>query len=123
TPMWLAEGFADYVGYKTSGLSVKFIAQELAEDVQKGTKPDALPSDSDFDTNNAQLPQAYEMAWLAFRMIVAEHGEATLVRFVRAAGAPAGSSASVEQAFAAVLGTTLADFTVDWRHYVDETLS
>lgn len=123
TPMWLAEGFADYIGYRNSGLDVRFIAQELVEDLRNGMEPTALPSDADFDTTNARLPQAYEMSWLACKMIAERNGSAALLRFVREAGAPDGSAASVEEAFASVLGTTLAEFTKDWRAYLDETLS
>ncbi|WP_156870189.1 peptidase MA family metallohydrolase [Sporichthya polymorpha] len=123
TPMWLAEGFADYIGYRTSGLSVQFIAQELVDDLRNGLKPRTLPSDSDFDTTNPKLPQAYEMAWLACRMIAEQHGQDALLQLVRTAGAPGGSAASVEEAFTSVLGTTLAEFTVDWREYLDETLT
>jgi hypothetical protein len=123
TPMWLAEGFADYIGYTGSGLEVKFIAQELVEDLKNGVDITTLPSDADFDTTNVRLPQAYEMAWLACRMIAEQDGQAKLLSFVRQAGAPGGSAASVEAAFASVLGTTLAQFTADWRDYLDETLS
>ncbi len=123
TPMWLAEGFADYIGYSGSGLEVQFIAQELVEDLKNGVEITALPSDADFDTTNARLPQAYEMAWLACRMIAEQHSQAKLLSFVRQAGAPGGSAASVEAAFASVLNTTLAQFTADWREYLDETLS
>jgi len=123
TPMWLAEGFADYVGYHDSGLEVRFIAQELVDDIKAGKAPTVLPSDADFDTTNARLPQAYEMAWLACKMIVDQHGQNALLAFVRKAGAAGGSAASVDEAFASVLHTTLAQFTKDWRAYLDETLS
>jgi hypothetical protein len=123
TPMWLAEGFADYVGYRTSGLAVRFIAQELVEDIRTGGVPPSLPADTDFDTTNARLPQAYEMAWLACKMIAEQHGQDKLLAFVRQAGSPDGSEASVTAAFADVLDTTLEQFTKDWRAYLDETLS
>ncbi len=123
TPMWLAEGFADYIGYRNSGLAVRFIAQELVEDLRNGLVPATLPSDADFDTANVRLPQAYEMAWLACRMLAEEYGQDKLLAFVRKAGAPGGSAASVDAAFASVLNTTLAQFTKDWRAYLDETLS
>lgn len=123
TPMWLAEGFADYVGYRDSRLAVRFIAQELVEDLRDGFEPTALPSDADFDALNDRLPQAYEMAWLACTMIADQHGQNKLLAFVRKAGDPGGSAASVDEAFASVLGTTLAQFTLDWRDYLDKTLS
>ncbi|HUR75770.1 MAG TPA: hypothetical protein VMZ00_15925 [Sporichthya sp.] len=123
TPMWLAEGFADYIGYRDSGLNVRFIAQELVDDLRSGLEITALPSDADFNTTNERLPQAYEMAWLACRMIAEQDGANKLLSFVRQAGAPGGSAASVEAAFASVLSTTLAQFTKDWRAYLDATLS
>jgi hypothetical protein len=123
TPMWLAEGFADYIGYRGSGLSVKFIAQELVDDVKAGKDPTELPSDADFDTTNPQLPQAYEMAWLACKMIVDDDGQDALLAFVRRAGQPGGTAASVVDAFTSILHTTPAQFTRDWRTYVRETLS
>jgi hypothetical protein len=56
-------------------------------------------------------------------MIVDQHGQNALLAFVRKAGAPGGSAASVDDAFASVLGTTLAQLTKDWRDYLDKTLS
>ncbi len=124
TPMWLAEGFADYIGYRGTGLSVQFIAQELVDDLRAGFAPTALPANSEFETSNSRLPQAYEMAWLACRMIVEQYGgQDVLVNFVRAAGAPAGGPASVDQAFESVLDTTRAEFTRSWRDYLQATLS
>lgn len=124
TPMWLAEGFADYIGYRGTGLTAAFIAQELAEDLRGGYLPTSLPADSSFETTNERLPQAYEMAWLACRMIVEKYGGAgVLLDFVRAAGMPEGGPASVQAAFELVLRTSPAQFTHAWRDYLQATLS
>ncbi|MGB9377424.1 MAG: hypothetical protein WCB04_07925, partial [Mycobacteriales bacterium] len=44
TPLWLAEGFADYVGYLDSGVPVRSAARELATDLRGGRAPAALPT-------------------------------------------------------------------------------
>jgi len=121
TPRWLAEGFADYVGYRESGLSVRVIAQELAGDVRGGYLPAGLPTDADFAATNDGLAQSYEMSWLACRLIAEHYGEATLVAFYRAVGEP-GGGAELTKAFTNVLDTTPADFDRRWRDYVQSEL-
>jgi hypothetical protein len=121
TPRWLAEGFADYVGYRESGLSVRVIAQELAGDVRSGYLPDVLPTDADFAATNDALAQSYEMSWLACRLIAERYGEGTLVDFYRAVGSSGGGT-ELARAFTDVLDTTRADFTRRWRDYVRSEL-
>nr|WP_189179656.1 hypothetical protein [Microbispora rosea] len=109
-PMWLSEGFADYVGYLDSGLPVRAIAAELAADVAAG-KPalTALPGPADFAARPAQ---AYEEAWLACRYIAARYGERRLVALYRAA-----SREEIGAALRKVLGATAGDLTRAWRSY------
>jgi hypothetical protein len=121
TPRWLAEGFADYVGYRESGLNVRVIAQELAGDVRGGYQPAGLPTDADFAATNDGLAQSYEMSWLACRLIAEHYGEATLVAFYRAVGEPGGGT-ELTKAFTNVLDTTPADFARRWREYVQSEL-
>jgi hypothetical protein len=124
TPKWLAEGLADYVGYLKSGLPDDVIAQELTDDVRKGKVPSDLPSNSDFGTTNPDLPQTYEMSWLACKMIVERYGgREALVEFYRTIGARGGDGGVVDRAFRDVLGTTPAAFTREWRSYVRHQLA
>ncbi len=124
TPKWLAEGLADYVGYLKSGLADDVIAQELTDDVRKGKLPTELPDNSDFGTTNSDLPQTYEMSWLACKMIVERYGgRDALVTFYRTIGAPGGDASVVDRAFQEVLGITSAAFTKEWREYVRERLA
>jgi len=74
TPLWLSEGFADWVGYSATGLAPPKVAEELAADVRAGRTPRQLPSDADFATTSAGLAQAYEGAWLACRMVAEQWG-------------------------------------------------
>ncbi|MGQ0632180.1 MAG: hypothetical protein ACT4P1_14255 [Sporichthyaceae bacterium] len=123
TPTWLAEGFADYVGYRTSGLPRRVVAQELVADLQRGFRPRGLPGDDAFSASNPALAQAYELAWLAFLLIVEDYGgREALVRFVRAAGDIDVGPGAVDAAFTYALGVSREQFLRDWRAYVPAAL-
>ena len=117
TPAWLAEGLADYVGYLRVDVPLAVSARELRADVRGGRTPAQLPTDADFSSANLNLAQAYEGAWLAVRLLVAEHGQAAMLGFYRAVGAGRSGSKddAVQQAFASAFGTTTSAFTAAWR--------
>ncbi|MBD3134940.1 hypothetical protein [Microbispora bryophytorum] len=131
-PMWLMEGFADYVGYLDSGLPVRTIAAELAADVAADGTTDgttdgtadgaagtaalnALPGPADFAARPAQ---AYEEAWLACRYIAARFGERRLVALYRAT-----LREGIGPALREVLGLTADGLTREWRSYAHERLA
>lgn len=116
-PGWLAEGFADLVGYTGVDLPLSVTAADLASEVRAGRTPPALPVDADFEGGSPRLSQAYQEAWLAVRLLDERSGRAALLRFYRAVGARRGvpSATAVEDALRAELGTTTAALTADWR--------
>ena len=123
-PMWVVEGFADYVAYRNEGLSARVIARDLVPMVQRGAVPATLPKDRDFEPDAPALAAAYEQAWLACRHIAERTSEADLIAFYRAVGAARGDArAVVDEQFTAVLGTTTASFTRSWRRYVESELT
>ncbi|MBB4967726.1 hypothetical protein [Saccharothrix violaceirubra] len=75
-PMWLLEGFADYVGYR--GLGTGW-ASTLAAEVRAGRLGD-LPSDADFRTDPEP---AYQRSWSLVAYLAAVLGEPRLVGFYR----------------------------------------
>jgi hypothetical protein len=111
-PVWLVEGFADYVGYKDSGIPVRAAAAELAAEVRAGRLPRTLPGRADFRGGERRV-RAYEGAWLACRYVAARFGEKTLVNLYRRMRGPA-SSTALER----VLGMDAREFTAAWREYV-----
>ncbi|NEA74643.1 hypothetical protein [Streptomyces sp. SID13588] len=119
TPLWLTEGFADWVGYRGSGRTARQDAPELSRDVAAGRVPRNLPSDAGFGTTAGSLAQAYEGAWLACRLIAADWGDAKLTELYRAAG----TGGPLDTHLRAVLGTGLDDFTARWRAYVQRELA
>jgi hypothetical protein len=119
SPRWLVEGFADYVGNRGSGQSVRAAAPELRADVARGQLPAALPADAAFAAGGAGLPQVYEQSWLACRLVAAKAGPAGLVRLYRLVGASTDSPrAAVAAALQATLRESPAAFTAQWRSYL-----
>ncbi len=64
-PMWLLEGFADYVALAHVDLPVSVTASQILADVRKDGPPKALPGPHEFDPANKALGASYEAAWLA----------------------------------------------------------
>ncbi|MFD7438631.1 hypothetical protein [Streptomyces sp. NPDC059861] len=115
TPLWLSEGYADWIGYRDSGRTPAEAAPELARAVAAGDVPSALPDDAAFGfTGDATaLAQAYEGGWLAGRLIAERWGERRLGEFYRSVAAD-----GVDAATADVLGTTPQEFTALWQEYL-----
>jgi len=124
TPMWLSEGFADWVAYRGTGRTAEQAAPELQRAVRRGDVPDVLPADKDFSFGGDadSLGRAYEGGWLACELIVARWGEKRLIAFYRAVGGGEHRATAVTKAFSEVLGTKPEDFTVRWREYLRERL-
>ncbi|MFH9857801.1 hypothetical protein [Streptomyces sp. NPDC017202] len=124
TPLWLSEGYADWVGYRGTGRTPDEAAPELRKAVREGDLPDGLPSDGDFGFagDAARLARAYEGGWTACRMIAGRWGEEELHAFYRAVGEHGKRPGAVEGAMESVLGTTLEDFTAEWQRYLHDEL-
>jgi hypothetical protein len=119
SPRWLIEGLAEYVGNLGSAQPVPDAASELRQEVAGGTLPSALPTDDEFAPGTDRLPQVYQEAWLACRLIAQRAGQAGLVRFYRLVGAAVDVSATaVASALRQVLHETSAAFTAQWRAYL-----
>ena len=123
-PAWLAEGFADYIGYQGVDLPLGLSARELQRDVREGRLPTVLPRDGDFDGGNASLAQAYEGSWLAVRLIAQQYGQDALLRFYRRVGAQRDLDAAeaVDRALRTELGTSTPALTRAWRDALQRDL-
>ncbi|MFB9530984.1 hypothetical protein [Nonomuraea roseola] len=116
-PVWLREGFADYVGYLGSGLEVGVAAAELAEEVGSGRTSARLPADGDFTPGAPRLAQVYQESWLACRLIAGRYGERALVDlYDRAAGRDLAEALRP-------LGLSVPTLTGLWREYVRDELT
>ncbi|MFI6372871.1 hypothetical protein [Streptomyces sp. NPDC050546] len=124
TPLWLSEGYADWVGYRATGRVPSEAAPELSRAVSQGQVPAALPEDEDFGfTGDAsRLARAYESGWTACRLIADRWGESRLGEFYRAVGDHRKRAGAVPEAMREVLGTTPEEFTGLWQEYLGEQL-
>jgi hypothetical protein len=117
-PIWLSEGFADYVAYQATPVPTVIVASDVLDDVRDGDAPQQLPDDADFDASRGDVAASYEGAWLACRMIAERYGEKRLVRFYRAMADSAGAGWPDETA--AALGLSRSDLVRDWKAYLRE---
>lgn len=90
-PLWLSEGFAEYVAYHRLDLTEQRIVAGALDLVRRDGRPSSWPSAADFQPENDRLSAAYGLSLLAVRSIADRHGQAALVRLCRAAS---GSTAS-----------------------------
>ncbi len=109
-PLWLLEGFADYVALRDVDLPLTTTAGQVIERVREDGLPSALPGPAEFDTSTTHLGAAYEAAWLACVVLADRAGEEGLVEVYRAAGA-----GDLGAALGEVAGWTEADLTRAWR--------
>lgn len=122
-PLWLSEGFADYVAYRGVPLGEQQVAAPLLRQLRRDGVPDRLPDERAFDPGSGRLAAAYGAAWLAVRALAQQHGEAALVRFYRAAaggiplagGTHGNDDAGVDASLRAVLDMSREDLDRAWR--------
>jgi hypothetical protein len=85
TPLWIQEGFADYVAYRDTRLSRGVIAADALRLVRAGRTPRHLPSAREFDPSQSRIAPAYAEAWLAMDLIARTGGAREVVAFYRTA--------------------------------------
>jgi len=125
-PIWLSEGFADYVAYSGLDLPRERVAGELLALVRQGKGPKALPTAVDFDPSRTTMALAYSQSWLAVSRLVDLYGQARVVAFYRAVagGQTVGQTVRLDpeamaaQAFPRSLGVTEAQFVDGWKRYL-----
>jgi hypothetical protein len=109
-PLWLSEGYADYVALRDTDIPVQTLAAQILRLVRSEGTPTALPGGEQFDGTDPDVGAWYESAWLAARLLAQEYGEPALHEFYRQADRDGGT----DRPFAR-LGTTEQDFTSLWR--------
>ncbi|MBA3782491.1 MAG: hypothetical protein H0X12_11655 [Nocardioides sp.] len=86
-PLWLLEGFADYVALLTVRLPLSVTAARIAGQVRRDGPPDRLPGAEEFDPSADGLEAVYESAWLACLVLSQQIGQDGLEKVYRAADA------------------------------------
>jgi hypothetical protein len=123
SPTWLLEGFADYVGYRDSGVTLAEGAPDLAKRVRQDGPPSALPEDRAFRSSGTDLDLAYQQSWSLARYIADRWGEQTLINVYRTlAGAGPVSATETDAMLRDVLGVDRAALVAGWQSYLREAL-
>jgi hypothetical protein len=123
SPTWLLEGFADYVGYRDSGVSLAEGAPDLAKRVRDEGPPAALPEDRAFRSSGADLDLAYQEGWSLARFVAERYGEGRLVKLYRTlASVGAASAQKTDDLLREVLGMDRAQLVRDWQRYLRAAL-
>ncbi|MFL6141216.1 MAG: hypothetical protein ACJ72N_04990 [Labedaea sp.] len=122
-PMWLLEGFADYVGYRDSGITVAQGAPDLADEVRRSGAPPDLPEDKEFRSRGRELDLAYQQAWSVSRFVAERYGENVLLALYRKLAAAGPVSATMtDDLLRQVLGVDRAGLIAGWRQYLVQAL-
>ena len=79
SPLWLLEGFADYVALRDVDLPLSTTAGQIIRQVRRDGVAGPLPGPDEFDTGATHLGATYESAWLACVLLAESGGEQALV--------------------------------------------
>ncbi|GAA5167863.1 hypothetical protein GCM10023321_61120 [Pseudonocardia eucalypti] len=114
-PLWLKEGFAEYVGYLDSGLAIAEAAPALLEQARREQLPDYPPPDGAFRGPGLML--AYQQSWSLMRLVGERVGPKGVVGLYRSLAAEPGATAQprLDQTLRATLGKDLDDLMDDWH--------
>lgn len=110
-PLWLVEGFADYIALRDVTLPVSRTAAQVIRQVRRDGLPDALPADSEFDAGASHLGTLYESAWQVVVTLAEQGGADAVVAFYRDVLDGTALDAAMRRHFA----WTTADLTAAWR--------
>lgn len=111
TPLWLLEGFADYVALRDVDLPLRVTAGQIIRQVREDGAPGQLPAGPEFDTQTTHLGAAYEAAWLACRLLAESGGESDLVGLYRRVS----RGEAVDAVLRDLYGFGEKEFTRRWR--------
>jgi hypothetical protein len=123
SPMWLLEGFADYVGYRESGIPLAQAAPDLAAQMITRGPPDRLPADESFRSSGNTLDLAYQQSLSVARFVADRYGEPRLIQVYRTlAKAGRASPQDLDHLFRSVINLDQEEFVAAWREYLRDTL-
>jgi hypothetical protein len=110
-PLWLLEGFADYVALRDVELPIETTAGQIIAQVRRDGPPDRLPGQAEFDATSTHLGAAYESAWVACLVLADAGGQDALVELYRRVSRTGDLPGPLRKLF----GLTEQELTERWR--------
>jgi hypothetical protein len=115
-PLWLAEGFADYVALHAVDLPITTTASQIIQQVRKEGAPDHLPGEAEFDEHATHLGASYESAWVACLVLADVRDGAALVRLYDRVS----HGQDLDQQLRRLFGLSEPELTALWRQRLDD---
>jgi hypothetical protein len=115
-PLWLLEGFADYVALHDVDLPITTTAGQIIQQVRADGVPDQLPGQPEFDRTDSHLGAAYESAWLACVVLADAGGQEALVRLYEQVSRGRDLDGELRRLF----GLSEAELTARWRQRLQD---
>jgi len=115
-PLWLLEGFADYVALHEVQLPITTTAGQIIQEVRQDGAPDQLPGHAEFDQSDTHLGAAYESAWVACLVLADAGGQDALVRLYEQVSA----GHDLDEELRRLFGLTEAELTSHWRQRLQQ---
>lgn len=116
SPLWMLEGFAEYVAQRAQGTTFSQIAPTLTTRLRAGALPTDLVADAEFTGTDA--PYAYETAWSACAFVADRYGEDSLTALYKRLATGPQSADAQDAAFAEILGASRAELLAGWRSWL-----
>ncbi|MBB3089426.1 hypothetical protein [Nocardioides albus] len=116
-PMWLVEGFADYVALRDTELPLSKTAGQIIAQVRENGAPEKLPGTAEFNTRSEHFGAEYEAAWLACEVLVEAGGEQALVDLYEETG----RGIALEKALQSGFGFGEDELTARWRTHLSDS--
>lgn len=113
-PLWIVEGFADYVALRGENTPVRKSAAQILEQVRDDGVPKTLPGTKEFGSSQHGLGATYESAWLIFQMLGKRYDNDAVVDFYGSARL----GTEVDQALRRSFGLDQEALTRAWRTYL-----
>lgn len=123
SPTWMLEGFADYSGYRGSGVDFATLAPTLSRAVGAGGPPTVLPADSDFSAGGLRSTLAYESAWSLAAFVAERDGEPVLRDLYAQLATGPQTDAEISAGLEATVGSRTDTFIADWGAWVAKNAS
>ncbi|MFD4470376.1 peptidase MA family metallohydrolase [Rhodococcus sp. NPDC058505] len=123
SPMWMLEGFADYVGHRGSGVDVHAVAPTVSAAVAMHGPPDRLPADADFAAGGERATVAYESAWTVAAFIADQFGEDRLRSLYRELAAGPVEAPVADERIERTLGIDSRELVGQWGSWLAARIS
>ncbi|MEU7632634.1 hypothetical protein AB0C34_22010 [Nocardia sp. NPDC049220] len=115
-PLWMVEGFADYIAHHDQGHRFADIAPTVTAHGRVHDLPPELPTDTEFSGPNAAF--TYEKAWSICAFVAEKYDSSRLVQLYHRIAAAKQNPATEDRILRDVLGTTRTDFLTDWHSWL-----